>query len=250
MNTFVSVITPCYNNKKTIHETILSVINQTYTQWEMLIIDDCSIDGSDIIIKQYCEQDPRIKYLKTEKPSGSPSIPRNLGLENAKGEFVCFLDSDDYWLPNKLEEQIEFIQKNKYSFVYSNYEKISYDGKRNNRIIKTKSQSNYTDNLKSCEIPCLTACISKRIISNTRFLPIKKEDYAFWLEILRKGITAYNTNKIHALYRESKNSRSSNKIKMIKGQWYILRQIEKINIFRSFFFLIIYLWKGYKKYIK
>lgn len=250
MNIIVSIITPCYNNKDTISETINSVINQTFTYWEMLIIDDCSIDGSDIIIQQYCNQDPRIKYLKTEKASGSPALPRNIGLNHAIGDYICFLDSDDCWLPTKLEDQIKFITKNNYDFIYSNYEKISFNGYRNHRIIRTKSNSNYYDNLKTCEIPCLTVLIKKGIINNTRFIHTPKEDYVFWLTILKKGIIAHNTNQVHALYRESNTSRSSNKKEMIKAQWFILRHYEKLNFIISLYYMITYIWYGLKKYLK
>lgn len=251
MNILISIITPCYNSKSTIQATIQSVLEQTYPYWEMLIIDDCSTDGSDIIIQQYCKQDSRIKYLKTNKPSGSPAQPRNIGLDYAIGEYICFLDSDDCWLPTKLEDQIKFIKKNNYDFIYSNYEKISFDGKRNQRIIITKQQSNYNDNLRTCEIPCLTVLLKKGIIGTTRFLPnMPKEDYIFWLTILKKGITAYNTNQIHGLYRESHYSRSSNKVSMIKAQWYILRKVENINFQLALYYLLLYLWYGLKKFVK
>lgn len=247
----ISIITPCHNNRKTIQETISSVLQQTYPHWEMLIVDDCSTDDSDSIIQTYCKQDTRIKFFKTDKPSGSPSLPRNIGLDNAHGDYICFLDADDCWFPNKLEEQLEFCEKNHYTFVYSNYEKMSSEGIRNNRIIKTKSFSDYYDNLKTCEIPCLTTFIKSNIIQDLRFCNIKKEDYVFWLEILKKNnIKAYNTNQIHALYRESKNSRSANKVKMIKAQWYVVHHIEKINLIRSVYYLITFLWYGFKKYIR
>ena len=247
----VSIITPCYNSKSTIQETIQSVLAQTYPHWEMLIIDDCSTDGSDVIIQQYCKQDARIKYFKTEKPSGSPALPRNIGLDHARGDYICFLDSDDCWFPEKLEEQMKFITQHGYDFVYSNYEKMSFEGERNNRIIRTKHFSNYRDNLKTCEIPCLMALLKREIIGGTRFITNEsKEDYIFWLAILKKGITAYNTNLVHGLYRESYKSRSSNKINMAKAQWHILRHIEKINLISSACFLTTYLWYGVKKFIK
>lgn len=247
----VSIITPCYNSRGTIQETIQSVIAQTYPHWEMLIIDDCSTDGSDVIIQQYCKQDARIKYFKTERPSGSPALPRNIGLNHARGEYICFLDSDDCWFPNKLEEQVKFSTQHGYDFVYSNYEKMSFEGKRNNRIIRTKQASNYRDNLRTCEIPCLMAMLKHNIIDDIRFLTNEpKEDYIFWLTILKKGITAYNTNLVHGLYRECNQSRSSNKVDMAKSQWHILHHIEKINFIFSTYYLITYLWYGVRKYIK
>ena len=102
MNPQISVITPCYNAESTIRETIDSVLRQTFKDWELLIIDDCSTDNSAEIIREYSSRDSRIKYFKTEEKSGSPSTPRNIGIDNASGEYIAFLDADDVWLPDKL----------------------------------------------------------------------------------------------------------------------------------------------------
>ena len=110
----VSVITPCYNAGVTIINTIESVIAQTYTDWEMLIVDDSSSDNSADVIKEYASKDSRIKYLRTEKPSGSPALPRNIGIENAVGKYIAFFDADDVWLPDKLQWQVDFLEKNGY----------------------------------------------------------------------------------------------------------------------------------------
>lgn len=246
----VSIITPCYNASSTISQTIDSVLKQTYGNWEMLIIDDCSTDESADIIKKYCKEDARIKYFKTENSTGSPSIPRNIGIDNAKGQYIAFLDADDLWLPEKLEKQMCFIQKEDYEFIYSNYEKINPEGKRNNRIIKMPLHSTYWDILETCSIPCLTALIKKETIGEIRFKQIFKEDYAFWLDILRNRIIAHNCNETLALYREQYNSRSSNKFAMIKNQWNILTKIEGVKTFVAYYCMIKFLYKGIIKYIK
>lgn len=250
MTTIISIITPCYNASNFIHNTIESVINQTYKNWEMIIVDDCSTDNSAQIIKEYSKKDARIKYLKTDKPSGSPALPRNIAIEMAKGKYIAFLDSDDIWLPTKLEEQIEFAEKKHYKFVYSNYEKMTFCGERNNRVLKMRSSSSYADIIKSCEIPCLTVLLDKEIINGLKFKSIKKEDYVFWLEILKKGYVAYNTNKVHAVYRESETSRSSNKWDMFSAQWHILRSIEGINPVKAMNCMMVYAIKGLSKYLK
>ena len=103
MENLVTIVTPCYNSQQTILQTIESVIKQTYPNWEMLIVDDCSTDGTADIVKRYENIDSRIKYFKTELNSGSPSLPRNIGIDNAQGKYIAFLDADDIWLPNKLE---------------------------------------------------------------------------------------------------------------------------------------------------
>lgn len=246
----ISIITPCYNSETTIRQTIESVIAQSYTNWEMLIVDDASEDDSANIIKSYQINDSRIKYFKTQSPSGSPSKPRNIAIDNALGEYIAFLDSDDIWLPNKLEEQLRFLQANEANFIYSNYEKIDYKGKRNNRIIKMPPKTTFWDILETCSIPCLTVLLKHNIISDTRFRNIPKEDYTFWIEILKKGEVAYNTGEIHALYREQQNSRSSNKLKMIKNQWFVLREVVGVKKIIGFYFMIKYLFYGFYKYLK
>lgn len=246
----VSIITPCYNSAPYITEAIHSVISQSYSNWEMLIVDDCSSDNSSSIIQSYASIDNRIKYFKTEVRSGAPAQPRNIGIEKAQGEYIAFLDSDDIWLSDKLKEQCEFLEENHLSFVYSDYEKISWDGKREERIIRARTTSTYWDTLESCSIPCLTVLLTRELLGNTRFKSIPKEDYGFWLEILRKGCIAHNTRKIHALYREAKSSRSGNKFAMLKGQWYVLRNIEGVKRIPAFYFMVLFILKGGIKYLK
>ncbi len=246
----VSIITPAYNASGVIRETIESVINQTFQDWELLIVDDCSSDNTSDIIKEYTEKDERIKYLKTSHSSGSPSLPRNMGIDEAKGKYIAFLDADDIWLPDKLSDQIQFMEENKINFVYSDYEKIDYRGNRNNRIIKMPKESSFWDVIETCTIPCLTVVLTRDIIGNTRFKDIPKEDFAFWLDILKKDIHAHNVDGVHALYREQPNSRSSNKFQMIKDQWRVLRQIEGVKPVVASYFMLKYLFFGIKKYIK
>lgn len=247
---FVSIITPCFNAENSISETIESVINQTYTNWELIIIDDCSNDKSLDIIQNYAKKDDRIRYFKTDSPSGSPSIPRNIGLDNANGDYIAFLDADDIWLPEKLDRQIGYAKPNDYQFIYSNYEKINSIGERSNRIITLPKKSTFWDVIETCTIPCLTVLLHANVIGNTRFRPIEKEDFAFWLDILKKNVVAYNCNETLALYREQNKSRSSNKFNMIKSQWKFLRHIEGVKPFVASYFMCIYLIHGFIKYLK
>ncbi len=246
----VTVVTPCYNAAASIGRTIDSVLAQSYPNWEMIIVDDCSTDRSLDIVKDYSCKDPRIKYFKTDSASGSPSVPRNIGIENSNGKIIAFLDADDIWLPDKLKEQVQFLHDNNCQFVYSNYEKIDAAGKRSHRQVIMPLRSNYWDVLETCTIPCLTALLTKDIIGNTRFKSIPKEDFAFWLEILKKNVDAYNTGKVHALYREQQTSRSSDKFAMIRNQWYVLRKVEGVKTVVATYFMIKYLLYGFLKYIK
>ena len=249
MNYLVSIITPCYNSAQFITDTINSVINQSYPNWELLIIDDCSTDHSDKIIQEFSSRDKRIKYFKTEKPSGSPIYPRNMGIKNATGRYIAFLDSDDKWLPNKLEEQLELFKNEKTAVVYSNYEKINEEGKRENRIIKAPSQVNYIKLLESNVIGNLTGIYDTTKVGKVYCQNIHHEDYVLWLSILKKGFIAQNTQTVTALYRVRKNSVSSNKFKILSWQWNILRNVENLPFIKCIYYYSIYAVKAFLKSI-
>lgn len=250
MSPFVSIITPCYNAESVIAKTIESAIKQTCIDWEMLIVDDCSTDDSAKIINQYASKDNRIKYFKTKAPSGSPSIPRNIGIENSKGKYIAFLDADDIWLPDKLQKEVEFLEDNGHDLGYSYYEKMDWEGKRDNRIIKTRKTTTYNKLLKSNSIPCLTSIIRREIIGTTRFKQIPQEDFCFWLDILKKGYTAHNLCEVTALYREAQTSRSANKLDMFKGYWNVIRNHQHIGFIPSCYYMITYTIMGFAKYLK
>ncbi len=246
----VSIITPCYNSSKTIAQTIESVRQQTFQDWEMLIVDDCSTDNSAQIIAEYQGQDSRIKYFKTDKPSGSPSLPRNIGIENSTGKWIAMLDSDDMWMPKKCQEQLDFALEDNYEFVYSDYEKMDWNGQRKERFVRVKERVTYKDILCVNSIPCCTAMVKRELIGDNRFKPVPIEDCCLWLDILRGGTVAHNTGKIHALYRVQKQSRSSNKLQMIAVRWRMLRNMERLGIVSSCYYLIHFLLQGLVKYIK
>ena len=246
----VSIITPCYNASATIAETIESVQSQTYSSWELLIIDDSSTDHSDEIIMKYATQDCRIRYFRTEHPSGSPALPRNIGIESARGKYIAFLDSDDIWLPDKLELQMNFMANNDYSVIYSYYEKINHLGERNNRIVKTRHKTTYRNLLKSNSIPLLTAVIARETIGQVRFRQIPQEDFCFWLDIFKHGHEAYNLPVVTALYRVVENSRSARKVSMFKGYWNVLRNYQNIGRLKTCYYSVTYALCGIIKYLK
>ena len=250
MKRLVSIITPCYNSSVFIEQTIQSVQAQTYTNWEMLIVDDCSKDNSADIIKTYAKEDKRIKYLKTEKPSGSPVKPRNIGIENSNGRYIAFLDSDDVWLPNKLEEQLYLFDDKKVAVVYSNYEKMNENEERDNRIIKAPSETDYQNLLKGNVIGNLTGIYDTEKVGKVYCPNIHHEDYVLWLSILKQGYKAINTNSVTALYRVRDNSVSSNKLKVLSWQWHILRNIENLPLHRTMYYFVHYAVKGFLKAIK
>ena len=249
MNEIVSVIMPCYNADKTISDSIMAILAQTYHELELLIIDDCSQDNTNNIIIHYRSIDSRIRVFSTDKNSGSPSTPRNIGIQNANGRYIAFCDSDDIWLPTKLEEQISLFD-DETSIVYSNYEKTDSWLNRNKRYIIAPKQATYSSLLNGNYIGNLTGIYDTEKVGRVYQQQIYHEDYVMWLEILKKGYIAKNTNTITAIYRESANSFSASKIKVLKWQWNIYRKILKFNLLDSLYHFIIYAIKAFLKYIK
>ena len=248
MEELVSVIMPVHNAETFLNQSIQSVIVQTYQNWELLVVDDCSNDNSAIVIQKFVQQDNRIKYLKTNRPSGSPILPRDIGIENAKGRYIAFLDSDDAWLPNKLETQLKmFEQYEDMAICFSNYEKMTEGGKRNNRVVQAPAITTYKQLLLGNVIGCLTAVYDTQKVGKVFFQNHSHEDYILWLDILKRGYVARNTNTVEALYRVRENSVSSNKLKTLSWQWDIYRNVEKIGLLRSSYYFFNYAYRAFKK---
>ncbi len=243
-----SIVISCYNSSKYIRLAIESVISQTYQNWELLVVDDCSTDDSAQIINCMAKTDERIKYFKTISHSGSPVLPRNVGVEHAKGRYIAFLDSDDMWLPNKLERQSNMFERyNDMAICFAYYEKIGEMGERNNRIVKSPVKVAYENLLKGNVIGGLTAVYDTEKVGKVFFKNHSHEDYILWLDILKQGYVARNTNTVEALYRVRGNSVSSNKLKTLSWQWDIYRNVEKIGLFRSCYYFLNYAYRGIKK---
>lgn len=184
----VSIITPMYNSEKFIEATIKSVLNQTYQEWEMLIIDDCSTDNSPNIVKSYMQQDSRIRCIKTETNKGV-SNARNLALSKATGQFIAFLDSDDQWNSSKLEKQVNFMLENDYVISFTSYELMDENDKKLNKVIKVPPNVDYKRLLKGNILGCLTVVIDKsKLDFEIKMSGVRHEDYVLWLSILKKGI--------------------------------------------------------------
>lgn len=248
MTDLVSVITPAYNCENYIGKTIESVINQTYKNLEMIIVDDYSTDNTAKIINNYMEKDDRIKYYKLDSNSGA-AVARNTGLELANGRYIAFLDSDDIWKLNKLNEQIKFMRINNYGFTFTGYEIITEAGIRTNRIIKIPKKLNYSDVLKNTIIGCLTVVIDKEIIGDFRMPNVRKgQDTMTWTSILRKGHTAYGLQKELAYYRNVKTSLSNNKLGALKRTWDNYRRVERLSLPKSLYYFIFYLINAFKKH--
>jgi len=231
----VSIITPSYNSSKYISQTIESVISQTYQNWEMIIIDDCSTDDSIYTIEKYLKKDMRIKLIKLEKKSG-PAVARNKGIKEANGRYIAFLDADDIWLSEKLEKQINFMKKERICFCYSSYYVIDEKGFEIGLFI-TKKEATYKELLKTCFIGNLTAIYDASNLGKIYMEPIPvRQDYTLWLKILRNGAPAKGILEPLAKYRLRYGSISSNKIKATIWTWQIYRNIEKLTLYESIYY--------------
>ncbi|WP_114749051.1 glycosyltransferase family 2 protein [Pleomorphovibrio marinus] len=242
----VSIITPSFNSSTFIRETVDSVICQTYKDWELIICDDGSDDGTIEILKKYVALDQRIKLIQNEVNFG-PAVSRNNAIKHASGDFIAFLDSDDVWMPEKLAMQISFMLKNNIAFSFSPYIRITENGDYINTIY-VPSKVNYDQLLKSCHIGCLTAVYSVKMLGKVYMPNIsKRQDFALWLKILRMIPFAYSFPEVLAKYRVRKNSISNNKFKAAKYQWKVYREVENLGFFRSVYYFCYYSFLGFTK---
>jgi len=250
VNSKVSIITPTYNSIRFIEETIQSILNQTYQNWELLITDDCSTDGTWKLLQKYQKQDERIKIFRLEKNSG-PGVARNNSIKNAKGRFIAFCDSDDQWKPDKLEKQIKFMLENDLAFSYTSYDVINEEGNTIGQV-KAPAKIFYTTMLRNNYVGCLTAIYDTKNIGKLYMPEIRnRQDWALWLKILRKIPYALGIQENLAFYRDRSKSISSNKIKMVKYNWVIYKNVLGFSIVKSIFLIFqfqIYYFK--KKYFK
>ena len=217
----VSIIMPSYNTAPFIDESIQSVQAQSYQDWELIIVDDCSTDNTKEIIKQYLK-DERIKYLKNDKNCGA-AVSRNRALREAKGKWIAFLDSDDLWKPEKLEKQIKFMKENGYHFSYTNYSEMDADGNRNGVTVTGPKKITKTGFFNYCWPGCLTVMYDRDYVGLIQIADIKKNnDYAIWLKVCRKA-DCYLLAENLAFYRRRRaGSISTHSIKNLVGWHYKL----------------------------
>ena len=248
----VSIIMPAHNASKTINEAIDSVISQSFTDWELLVINDNSIDETEKIVSEYLEKDSRVKLLHTNKSVGKPFYPRNVGIKSASGRIIAFLDSDDVWFPTKLEHQIPLFEDDKIAIVFSYYEKFSTEHNDSNkkRVIKSPKIVTFKSALYGNPIGNLTGMYDTQKVGKIFYEDAGHEDYILWLTILKKDFIAKNTNTVEARYRVAEKSVSSNKGKAASWTWSIYRRTLKFNVIKSAFCYSMYMVKGILKYLK
>ncbi|MCD9522774.1 glycosyltransferase [Photobacterium carnosum] len=242
----VSIITPAFNCSNTILETYNSIKNQSYSNWEWLITDDCSSDNTIDIIKSIIVNDKRVHLFKHNINMGAAAA-RNNSIKQSSGDFIAFIDSDDLWHFDKLELQIIFMRED-IDFSFTSYELIDDKGKRLNKYIDIKNgfSFNYNDMLKKkATLGCSTVILRKNAFSKIKMLPIKTgEDYSLWLDLLSQDKIAYKLDKVMMLYRIMPNSLSRNKFKTARRQWGIYRNIRDMSLLASFYVYLYYIFNA------
>lgn len=223
MNDLVSIIMPSYNTAQYISESIDSVINQSYTNWELIIVDDCSSDNTDEVIKPYLS-DKRIRYLKNEKNSGA-AVSRNYALREAKGKWIAFLDSDDIWEAEKLSMQLDFMKKNNYVFTYTDY-RIKLNGEWMPYIVTSPDKVNMHKLYNYCYFSTITVIYDREAVGLIQIADLKKHnDYAMWFEVMKKAKIAHRYPKCLSYYIKHGNSVSSgSKFNLIKHHYILFRK--------------------------
>lgn len=243
----ISIITPTYNSGIYIKKTIQSVINQTYSNWELIIIDDCSVDNTLEIVKLFSNNDSRIKLLKLEVNSGA-AIARNRGLEIAKGRFVAFCDCDDIWFENKLEYQINFMLEKSLPISFTSYQLINENGESLNKVINAIDRITYLEYLKNTIIGMSTSMIDTSLVKEFRFENIRtRQDTMLWITLLKRGHVAYGIKEVLVKYTVRSNSISANKFKAASKVWDLYYNMEKMGLFKSSYYFIFYVFNAIKK---
>ena len=255
----VSIIVPVYNAEKFLNDTISTVQNQTYSNWELLFIDDKSKDDSVKIIEAAIKKDKRIKLYKQAK-NGGAALARNRGIEEAAGKYICFLDADDLWKPEKLQKQITFMHNQKCAFSFTGYQFA--DSKGNAQFADSKGNANgkkvyvpekmsYKQALKNTTISTITVMFDMSKLNKTDVMMpnVRSEDTATWWKVLKKVDYAYAINEILSYYRRSENTSSSNKLKAIKQTWNLYRRVENFNIIKSSYYFGWYIFNAVRRRI-
>lgn len=238
----VSIITPVYNAERFISETIDSVTNQNYQDWELILVNDCSSDNSVKIVEDYVAKDARIKLINLKENSGA-AVARNAGIEAARGQYIAFVDSDDCWSPSKLMDQLDFMQSQHIAFSYTNFALVSESGVVVKDAVKLPLKLDYSGLLKNTAIACSTVVIDRMQTGDFRMPLVRKgQDTATWLMLMReRQVVAYGLDKVLNYYRQVEGSISSDRIGALKRTWNTYRNLEKLPLPKAVYYFAHYI---------
>lgn len=246
----VSIIMPAYNAERYIEEAVRSAMAQTVTDWELLIIDDCSGDSTCSVAERLAREDKRIALFHNEENLGAAGT-RNRGLELCRGKYVALLDSDDVWHPDKLEKQLERLRQTGADLSYSSYAVIGEDGKKAKGDYIVPENASFKKMLKENVIGCSTVLLDARIAKQYRFdTSFFHEDYVLWLRLLRDGYTAAGCGEVLVDWRYIESSRSFDKQKSARNRWKIYREYLKLPLPKSLWAFSNYAATSLRKYLR
>lgn len=247
----ISVVLPMYNAENFIEETIRSVLNQTYKTFEILVVDDCSNDKSVEIVESLIEEYKNIKLYINNENLGV-AISRNRAVKNANGRFICYLDADDFWLPDKLEKQLNFVLQNDCAFSFTGYEFTTSMRKESGKIVTPPQMISYKEALRNHTIFTSTVMLdlSKLKKENIMMPDVRRgQDTATWWKILKITNKAFCLQEPLSLYRRTNSSLSSNKLKAIKRTWYLFRKVERLTLIQTIIPFVGYAYNAVKRRI-
>lgn len=244
----VSIVMPAYNCSAYIEEAILSVIGQTFTDWELLVIDDCSTDDTFAIAQQLAQTDTRIKANRNGINVGV-AVTRNEGITLCAGRYIAFMDSDDTWYPEKLEKQLQLMEAQKAQLCYSSYAIVDTQGQKVKADYLVPEQIDYEGLLRENVVQCSAMLISAQVVKQYRFNPeFYHEDYVLWLQMLKDGHKAVGSRQVLLTWRYAPRSRSFNKFRSAGNRWRIYRQYLHLPIGKSVRLFVSYALAGLRKY--
>lgn len=249
MNDLVSIIVPVYNAEKFIEETINSVLNQTYSNWELVLVNDCSTDNSSNIINNYLRKDSRIKLHNNIKNSRA-AVSRNNGITESHGKYICFLDADDKWEKEKLEKQINFMKEKDCAFSFTSYEFADDKCIPNGKKVHVPEKINYKQALKNTTIWTSTVMFDMdKLTKEDIYMPnvTRGQDTATWWKVLKKIDYAYGLDEILSYYRRTNESLSANKFVALKRTWNLYRNVEHLSLPSSIYNFIIYCFNAIRR---
>ncbi len=264
----VSIIVPMYRAAAYIADTIEMVFSQTYCRWELLLVDDCSGDGSveavekalsayehrpsDAVlenvrhIEEYLCGEGKEVFLICKNKNEGAAAARNTGMDLAGGQYIAFLDADDIWVPDKLRKQLVFIKEKQAGFLFSAYEFGDEEARPTGRVVHVPEVLTYKKALSRTVIFTTTVVFDRNIVPDElmRMPRVESEDTATWWQVLRAGYTAYGLDEVLAVYRRPAGSLSSNKFKAVKRIWNLYRGQEKLSVFASAFYFVFWAYRA------
>lgn len=246
-NDLVSIITPAFRAEAVISETIKSVIAQTHANWEMLIAEDCSPDNTREVIRQWARTDPRIQLIALEQ-NGGPAMARNAALERASGRWIAFLDSDDLWLPQKIERTLAHALEHQAALSFTGFRRMTADGQSIGRYVDAPQRLSYRQLLGNTAIATSTVLIDRNVTGDIRMKKTYYDDFDCWLQILKRGHSAYGLNEDLMHYRVLGQSVSRNKRRSAAHVWRAYRDLEELSLPATLWYFSQYAIRGLLKY--